>query len=113
MMRHWSEKVARTYIERLGYQVLAQNHTLRGGEIDLIAQDGPTLVFIEVKQRTTSRYGTPAEAITARKLERLRRGALHFMMTRYKRDDLPLRFDAILVHGRENAFRLEHLENVF
>jgi putative endonuclease len=112
MTRHWSESVARTHVERLGYQVLAQNHTLRGGEIDLIAQDGATLVFIEVKQRTTSRYGTPAEAITARKLERLRRAALHYMVTRYRRDDLPLRFDAILVHGTETYFRLEHLKDV-
>lgn len=112
MTRHWSEELARRYIESLGYRILAQNHTLRGGEIDLVAQDGSTLVFIEVKQRSSGRYGTPGEAITPRKLERLRRGALHYMVTRYKRDDLPLRFDAILVHGHQNTHRLEHLKNI-
>lgn len=111
-MRHWAEGVAKTYLERCGYTVVAENYTVRGAEIDLIAEKDGVTVIVEVKQRRNGRYGTPAEAITARKLARLQTAALYYMAERFGRDDLPLRFDALLLSGDAADYRLEHLEGI-
>lgn len=111
-MRHWAEEVAKAYLLGLGYRVLAENYSLRGAEIDLIVQDGDTLVIVEVKQRRSPAHGAPAEHLTPRKLERLQRAALLYIGTTYGRDDLPLRFDAVLVSGSRGRYRLEHLQNI-
>jgi len=112
-MRHWSETLAKRYLEAKGYTLLAENYTVRGGELDLIMQDGETIVFVEVKQRRTDHYGSAAAAISAAKLKRLQATALHYLVEVYKRDDLPLRFDAVLLSGTQAQHKLEHLENIF
>ena len=112
MPRHWAETTAKTYLSGRGYVLLAENYTIRGGEIDLVMRQGETIVFVEVRQRKTAAYGSAAESITARKLQRLRKTALHYLITTFGRDDLPVRFDAVLVAGTENGFTLEHLENI-
>lgn len=111
-MRHWAEEVAKGYLETRGYAVLAENYTVRGAEIDLVAAQDDLTVIVEVRQRRSGRYGTPAETLTPRKLERLQIAALHFISERFGRDDLPLRFDAILVSGNAEAHTLEHLEGI-
>jgi len=110
---HWAEGVARRYLEGLGYRVLAQNYRVRGAELDLVVEDEGVLVVVEVKQRRTDRYGAPAEMITASKVARLRRATLVYMSETYGRDDLPLRFDALLVSGSRERHRLEHLKGAF
>lgn len=112
-MRHWSEGVARQYLERQGCEVLEENYHVRDAEVDLIIEDGSVLVFVEVKQRTTNAYGTPAESIDNRKILRLQRAALQYMSQVHGRDDLPLRFDAVLICGSQRNYRLEHLKAVF
>lgn len=67
------EDLAAEFLEGRGMVVLDRNWRCRHGELDLIAQDGAVLVFVEVKTRTGLGYGTPAEAITRAKAERLRR----------------------------------------
>ncbi|MBV8928963.1 MAG: YraN family protein [Mycobacteriaceae bacterium] len=69
------EKLAAEHLERLGLRVLARNWRCRYGELDLVATDptGRTVVFVEVKARTTDLFGGPAEAVTAAKVRRLRR----------------------------------------
>jgi putative endonuclease len=62
-----------------GYEVVARNWRCRDGEIDLIARKGATLVFCEVKTRSSSAYGSPAAAVTADKQKRLRRLALRYL----------------------------------
>ncbi len=81
--------------------------------MDLIAQEGDVLVFVEVKQRKNTRYGTPADAISRSKIAKLRHTALHYLTETYERDDLPLRFDAILLVGTRKEHDLEHLKAVF
>jgi putative endonuclease len=108
--RHWSEAVARAHLEAQGYRVLAENYRIRDAEIDLVAQEGKIIVFVEVKQRKSSLYGSAAEAIGPYKLRRLRKAALSYLITHYGRDDLPLRFDAILLFGTAQSYRLEHLK---
>lgn len=112
MARHWGECVARQYLETQGYELIKENYAIRGGEIDLIMKDSEVIVFVEVKQRKDSAFGGVAESIQPYKLQRLLKTALHFMVSQYGRDDLAMRFDAVLLTGAQNDYRLEHLENI-
>lgn len=112
-MRHWAEEVAKTYLLGLGYRVLAENYSLRGAEVDLIFDDRGVLVVVEVKQRRRNAYGSPAESITPKKIARLRQAALVYMAEHCGRDDLPLRFDAVLISGTQKRYALEHLQGIF
>ncbi len=111
-MRHWAETIAKRHLLLKGYALLAENYSIRGGEIDLIMQDRETIVFIEVRQRAKETHGTAAESITPYKIQRLQKTALSFLVERYQRDDLRVRFDAVLILGNEKNHRLEHLENI-
>ncbi|MDL2253952.1 YraN family protein [Ruminococcaceae bacterium OttesenSCG-928-I18] len=79
-----------------GYTLLARNYHARQGEIDLIVQNAETLVFVEVKTRGQNRLGTPAEWVDARKQEKIRGAALHYL-ERHHLGDPPLRFDVVEV----------------
>jgi len=111
--RHWSEEQAKNYLLSRGYRLLAENYSVRGGELDLVVQAGEVIVFVEVRQRRSNRFGSAAESINAQKIARLRRAALHYLVTCYGRDDLPVRFDAILIEGSPDRHALQHLEAVF
>ncbi len=112
MSRHWGEDIAKAYLLAKGYKVLAENYSIRGGEIDLIVLKDDITIFVEVRQRGRSNYGSAAESISAQKLNRLTKTALHFMLKTYQRDDLAMRFDAILITGNQAKYTLEHLENI-
>ena len=68
----------------------------RGGELDVVARDGPTLGFVEVKARESCRFGEPAEAVTWRKQQRIGRLAFEYMV-RHHLTDCPCRFDVVSV----------------
>lgn len=89
------EREAAARLSRMGYRILAENFRCRQGEIDLIAEEGNVLVFIEVKYRSSLRSGDPAEAVDARKKERIIRCARYFMMKRGFGGDTPCRFDVV------------------
>ncbi len=101
----WAEDLALSHLEKRGYQLVARNKRAPYGEVDLWMLDSDVQVFVEVKQRRNARFGSPLEAITARKLARIRASALALL----GRDDLPTRFEAVLVYGTPRAHRLEHL----
>ena len=65
------EKVARQHLKRLGYKILRANYRSRVGEIDLVAEDGDTLVFVEVRTKSGPSFDSPAESIDARKRRKL------------------------------------------
>ncbi|KXK08163.1 MAG: hypothetical protein UZ21_OP11001000772 [Microgenomates bacterium OLB22] len=69
------EDLAISFLLQKGYRILDRNSHKRWGEIDIIAQDQETIVFVEVKYRTTDRWGTGVESITPRKLHNLHRAA--------------------------------------
>ncbi len=75
----YGEELAAQYLTGCGLTILARNWRCRSGEIDIVARDGTTLVVCEVKSRSSTAYGTPAEAVTPRKLRRLRELALHWL----------------------------------
>jgi putative endonuclease len=88
------ERVAARFLRRLGYRVLARNHRNRFGEIDLIAADGQTLVFVEVKTRRSAAAGAPFEAVDPTKQRQLTRAATAYLVQR-RLFDRSARFDVV------------------
>lgn len=106
------EDLAAEYLESAGLTVLDRNWRCRHGELDLIAQDGATLVFVEVKTRTGLGYGTPAEAVTPAKAERLRRLAGLWLAEQDRRWDR-IRVDVVtVVLRRGSAPDIDHRKQV-
>jgi putative endonuclease len=106
----WAEVLAAGHLEQAGLRILEFNYRIRGGEIDLIAVDSSqTTIFVEVKQRSSDSFGSAGEFINARKAALIRRAALHYL----GRDDLPCRFDAVLVEGAETKARVTWLQDAF
>ena len=102
-----AEVRAQQYLEEKGYEILASNVVSPGSEIDLIANDGHAIVFIEVKMRTGSgAYGR--EAVTQAKQKRICKGAMHYMMHNGLMNR-QARFDVIEIQGE----RVTHIENAF
>jgi len=90
------EDAAMRVLRRRGYRIRDRNLRCPMGELDLVAEDGGTLVFLEVKTRSTSDYGGPFEAISPLKRRRLQRLAVYYLATR-RLMDRPCRFDAVSV----------------
>ncbi len=89
------EAVARRFLEGLGFRILEENFACPVGEIDLIAQEGDVLVFVEVKARRSPRFGAPVEAVHPRKQRQLLRVAEIYMRDRRLR--VPCRVDVVAV----------------
>lgn len=90
------EAYARTFLENRGYQILAANYRCQFGEIDLIAEESHDLVFIEIKSRTGSAYGSGLESITPRKKQHILRVAWHYIVQHHK-SNWSMRFDVMEV----------------
>ena len=92
------EAAAAAWYEANGYRVVARNWRCAEGEIDLVVRRGPTVVFCEVKTRTSDRFGLPAEAVTPAKQRKVRSAALRWLAEQPKRAG-DLRFDVASVRG--------------
>src|SRR2546425_10797101 len=92
------ERVASRFLEARGYRILERNYRTRRGEIDLIAEDGRILVFVEVKVRLDDRFGGPAAAITRAKQARVARLAQQYLVWR-RVGDRPGRVDGGVISG--------------
>lgn len=107
------EAVAAAHLCRHGYRILERNVRWRSGELDLVAEHGGTLVFIEVKARRTAAYGGTLYAVDPRKQARLIRLAAQYLA----RQSMPhrlCRFDVVLVDEKEGgAPTIEHIQNAF
>lgn len=88
------ERLAERFLRRRGYRILARNYRCSRGEIDLIARDGATIVFVEVKGKSSEEFGSPLEAVTARKRKRLALVA-NYYLTAFKLHHLQTRFDVV------------------
>jgi putative endonuclease len=109
------EQIAAEHLERLGFDVLERNYRTRWGELDLVAFDGRTLVFCEVKARRGG-AGRPFEALHPGKQRRVRRMGASWLSERPDRPRAPdLRFDAIgvTIDGHGRLVSLDHLEGAF
>lgn len=94
-----------------GLVEVARNQHARGGEIDLVMRDGETLVFVEVRYRADSRYGSPLETVTATKQRRLIKAARFYLA--HNRLSCPCRFDVVGVTGTPPALEFTWIRSAF
>ena len=106
------EQAAAAYLEGEGYQILYRNYRFGRGEIDLIAREGRTIVFVEVKTRSSNRYGEPEEAVTAGKVRRIRRIASAFLAER-RIGECDCRFDVVAVMFEEGRASVRHTRDIY
>lgn len=106
------EQLAADYLQQAGFRVLERNYRCADGEVDIVAADHRTLVACEVKTRSSLRYGTPIEAVDARKLRRLRRLAVRWAATHGVIFD-GLRVDVVgVLKSADGQFTIEHVRGV-
>lgn len=91
--------MAADYLEKRGFTVLCRNFRCRSGEIDLVARDGRTLVFVEVKYRRSGGTGLPEEAVSPRKMRTISRVADFYRVRFQVPENVPCRFDVIAIEG--------------
>ena len=92
------EELACAELTRRGYAILARRYRSRFGEIDIVSQDGPVIVFVEVRSRRTRQRGEAAETLTARKRRRIGAMALDYLAYTGRLDE-PCRFDVVAIDG--------------
>lgn len=107
------EDYAAVFLQQLGLHIVARNYHSRYGEVDIIAADTNCIIFVEVKTRTVGGLGTPAEAVTVRKQQRVIKTAEHYL--RLCPCNLQPRFDVleVLVEKDTTILSCNHLENAF
>jgi putative endonuclease len=105
------EDLACRELQRLGYAIVERRVRSHGGEIDIVARDGETLVFVEVKARETAGFGSPAEAVTPWKQRRIARLAQDYV-TRHEVRNRPLRFDVVAIQFDAGPI-IEVFQNAF
>jgi len=107
------EKIAESFLSAQGLKLLHRNFSSRFGELDLIMEDDKTLVFIEVRYRTNSRYGSGAETITAQKQGRISRTAAWYLAKYPSRAEQFCRFDVISVDPHKGSRDIDWIQNAF
>ncbi|GAA5523940.1 UPF0102 protein RPA0323 [Microbulbifer aestuariivivens] len=105
------ELIAAEHLTRAGLQVIEQNFHTRCGEIDLIARDGETLVFVEVRFRKNRTFGGAAASVDRRKQQKLLAAANSFLQQR--RLDSPCRFDVIAIEGSDSGQSIDWIKGAF
>lgn len=105
------EDLAAAWLKEKGMRIVARNFRCSGGEIDLIVNDHGTLVFVEVKTRSTANYGLPGQAVDSKKTRKIIRAAMTYLSTHHAWQR-PCRFDfvGVLLHAGEVS--VEHVEDV-
>lgn len=106
------EDTAVRYLVNKGYHLRTRNYNTRYGEIDIVCCQGPALVFVEVKTRTSLIFGTPEEAITPRKIDHIKKAALSYLQQEAL-TGWELRFDVITIVIQEDQVNINHIENAF
>lgn len=105
------EAAAEKYLKKKRYKILARNYYTRFGELDIVARDGETIVFAEVKTRTSKKFGTPGEAVTLKKQSNIINAAQLYLMEN-EIDECDMRFDVLEVFA-EDEMEINHIENAF
>lgn len=107
------EAAAEQYLRRKGYRIVARNLRSQLGELDLVAEDGRVLVFVEVKARRTGAFGGAIYAVHQRKQEKLIQLAALYLARHHIKDRL-CRFDVVLLQGvGDGPAQIEHIQNAF
>ena len=107
---HAAESKALRYLERRGLRLLTRNYRTKSGEIDLIMQQEETLVFIEVRYRQSSKFGSAVESVTPSKQHKLLLTANQFLQQNGV--ETPCRFDVVGISGRDQT-EIEWIQDAF
>ncbi len=107
------EELAVAFLKNIGHRICKTNYQKASGEIDLITQEGDTLVFVEVKYRKNLDYGFPREAVNRTKQKRIAKTALWYIKEQ-QLDDVNIRFDVIEIYYCSDGEQvINHFENAF
>ena len=106
------EELAAAYLEEAGYRIIVRNYRCLFGEIDMVAEEGETLVFVEVKSRRSDAYGDPQLAVGPQKQKKMSRISLHYLSEHHLRHRLA-RFDVVAVKLLPAGNRIELIRNAF
>lgn len=104
------EMLAAKYLISKGYKILEMNYFSPHGEIDIIAKDGNTIVFAEIKFRSNTQYGNALEAVDYKKQRHISKAAMHYYVKHGFVDCIPCRFDVIAINRSNEIY---HVENAF
>lgn len=107
------EKKAMRYLAGQGLKTFCCNYHCRFGEIDLVAHDGASLVFIEVRYREKSNYGSALASVTVVKQRKIRRTAKHFLQKHGLGNKMPCRFDVIGITKYDGKLNYQWIKNAF
>ena len=107
-----SERLAVEYLKRTGYQIIETNYRSTSGEIDIIAREKATIVFVEVKARSSSRFGSPKGAVTATKQRKISMAALEYLK-KSGMTESPARFDVVAIDTAAGKMDIEVVKNAF
>lgn len=106
------ERRAASFLKKRGYRIVRRNYRCRAGELDIVAEEGGTLVFVEVKTRKAGGRELPEAAVTARKRHRVCMAAQHFMRT-YSQSERVFRFDVVgLEYDDDDNWDIRHWQSV-
>ncbi len=108
-----AEELAARYLQSKGFAIIDRNFTVRGGEIDIVAVDNGTYVFVEVKSSRIPGFD-PLEQVTRRKISFLKRAAEIYLLRKGLLDRVDCRFDVVTVRFEpKGKVKIEHFENAF
>lgn len=106
------EDIAVNYLKQIKYKILDRNFECRQGEIDIIALDKEELVFIEVKSRTSVKFGFPSEAVNKKKQKHIIQTIKYYLYTRNLMEKF-IRIDVIEVYLMGNIYKVNHIKQAF
>jgi putative endonuclease len=106
------EDRAARFLQQKGMKILERNFRFERGEIDLVAEEGDELVFIEVKARWSNTYGSPEDAVTEKKQEQIRAVAEGYLF-KHDIDDRPCRFDIVAIEYQNGTMEIRHVRDAF
>jgi putative endonuclease len=108
---NWGEKLAEDFLINNGHTILERNWRFGRAEVDLISQDGKTLVFVEVKVRKNSNFGNPEDFVNSSKADRIKIASVEYQIL--KNYNGFIRFDIVAILGSKLKFELLHLEDSY
>ena len=108
-----ARRIATAYLKGQRFVIIERNFRCKSGEVDIVAKDGKTLVFVEVKARTTLLFGSPQLAVTPFKQRQISKAALTWL-AKNRLDGASARFDVIAILLRDQQVpQIEHIRNAF
>lgn len=111
------EDQATVYLERQGYQVVSRNYAYRGGELDIVAKLGDTIIFVEVKSVWNNQQGNPAARVNRLKQKKIWQTACHFLQSNPdiapQGFNQPCRFDVLSARAYQTPLQFQHFTNAF